>query len=146
MCTFANGTLGVKCDGRYACSGHYDLDEVGCGSCNKEEGCLYAAGPIGEDSCNGYRACYKSLGHVGSQEVADGSCNGYQSCVDAGSVHNNACNGDFNCYNADGSQSYNGMNGYPGADWTIGSNSCNGMLQSCYLNRHTVGTNSWYVS
>eukprot|EP00804_Cyclotella_cryptica_P028843 CCRYP_008418-RA/>CCRYP_008418-RA protein AED:0.00 eAED:0.00 QI:12/1/1/1/1/0.66/3/0/185 len=58
VCSFSDGTSGVKCVGQFACFGVNNLSTVGCGSCNGNVACFDAAASvIGENSCNGEAAC-----------------------------------------------------------------------------------------
>ena len=62
-CVFANGTSGTKCVGINACFGILDVSKIECGSCNGNLSCENTFLPaldkviIGENSCNGQRAC-----------------------------------------------------------------------------------------
>jgi hypothetical protein len=59
-CTFRNGTPGTKCVGAYACDGHLDIANIGCGSCIGDKSCNWLLSrdiTVGEESCIGYKAC-----------------------------------------------------------------------------------------
>jgi hypothetical protein len=76
-----------KCQGAFACAG-IDPAIVAEGSCNGDNACQNATGPIGANACNGIAAC-QSSGTVGAI-----SCNGDNACKNAtGPIGTNACNG-----------------------------------------------------
>jgi uncharacterized protein YcfJ len=65
LCTYLNGTAGVRCQGGYACTNFKDeqiinVTNVGCGSCNGDYAChsdKYKNITVGEGSCVGKYSC-----------------------------------------------------------------------------------------
>jgi hypothetical protein len=102
-----------KCQGENACTG-IDPATVGEGSCNGNQACLYATGPIGAGSCNDFAACRQTTGNIGNYScngdigcfeatanIGDGSCNDGNACrASTGDIGNYSCNGNAACFMA----------------------------------------------
>jgi hypothetical protein len=81
LCTYLNGTAGVKCQGGYACTNFKDeqiinVTNVGCGSCNEDYAChsdKYKNITVGEGSCVGKYCCSRGeymKKYLGSQTLS----------------------------------------------------------------------------
>jgi hypothetical protein len=145
-CTFANGTIGVKCEGYQACANADITTTFECGSCIgkyacfttgarttvAENSCLgdyacYYTGndtTVAENSCLGNNACYKTGSRT---KVAKNSCIGIRACRLTGAdttVAENSCLGDYACYET-------------GDDTTVAENSCIGNIACASAGAYT---------
>ena len=133
-CEYANGTIGVKCDGYDACF-LQDTSTFGCGSCIGNGAC-FSTGyntTVAESSCIGNGAC----AFTGADTtVAENSCVGDYACRYTGDdtiIAENSCVGNSACRStgddltvAENSCVGYGACSYTGADTTIAENSCIG--------------------
>ena len=81
-CTFANNTPGTKCVGDDACLGANEA-KIGCGSCIGNKTCANWTGDvtIRENSCVGYKACYKADGSTSAVTIDNDSCHDNVACM-----------------------------------------------------------------
>jgi hypothetical protein len=111
-----------SCNGEDVCESA--LGPIDGGSCIDESACE-RVGPVSAGSCIGDYSCHEAVGPIGP-----GSCLGPHACDDArGSVGAGSCDGDNACILVDGNVgkgSCNGDNACNRAAGPIGNGSCNG--------------------